>query len=203
MKHLRDGLIAFRTGATEGKAWLELRQARVAARKANPDPYDKEPWDLREMLHDVMKPVALASSGQGFAEIALQYREVETNFLAGLENSDKFFESEARCHISSAILEEALKHRQPFDVCHELWNEVLRGVFQDFEHRCDATWSYANCCLLHRQLEAGLATVEPLLVELHQHFDAGTDTDMYPERYPEEISRFEKLRDELKPGVRE
>jgi hypothetical protein len=37
-----------------------------------------------------------------------------------------------------------------------------------------------------------------LLAELHRHLDAGTDTEMVPERYPEEIARFEKLRVELK-----
>ena len=197
MKLLRDGLIAFRTGEAEAKAWLELRKAHFAARKANPDPYANEPWGLREDLCDAMKPVA-SSWGQGFAEIARQYRQVETDFLAALKNGDDFFVPETRCRISSAILEEAHKHRQPFDVCQELWNEVQRGVFQDLEHRCDATWSYANCCLINRQFDAGLTVVEPLLAELHRHLDAGTDTEMDPERYPEEIARFDKLRDDLK-----
>jgi hypothetical protein len=191
LKFRRDGLLAFRTGEAEAQAWYERYEAR------GPSPEEERKQDLGLELFDAMKPVRAASAERSFAEVERAYRQAETDFVARLQGDDEFFVPQVRRRIISAILEEAHKHRQPFEVCRDLWNETISRGFPHTEDRCDLTWLYADCCLFNQQSDAGLAVVEPLLAELREHLYGDADSECVPEFYERKIARLEKLRDEL------
>jgi hypothetical protein len=143
-----------------------------------------------------MDSIANASWSRSFAETTSDYRQVEADFLARLQTDDAFFVPETKRRISSAILMDAHKHKQPFDVCRELWNELLRSDFKDLLQKCALAWFYADCCLFNKQPDAGLAAIEPLIAELQKHPYEGTDSDAL-ENYQDGLARLERLRDKL------
>lgn len=191
-RFLRDGLVALRSGGAEAEAWLEREEARQAS------PQKQREDELGLELYRAMKPIFAIAADRSFAEVERAYREVETNFLARLQPGDELFEPRVRERITNAIFAAAHEHRESFEVCRDLWSQLHPWDFGHLEHRCVMVRRYAECCLFNRQSDAGLAVVEPLIAELQQHIDAGTDEDMPSERYPAEVGRLQKLRDELK-----
>jgi hypothetical protein len=89
------------------------------------------------------------------------------------------------------------KHHEPFEVCRDLWNELMSFDFTNILQKCAMAWFYADSCVFNHQPEAGLAVVEPLLAELQRQVDTGTDEETLQE-YQDALARLEKLRDELK-----
>jgi hypothetical protein len=196
LRHKRDGLIALRKGGAEAEAWLARERARAEARRPSPQ---KERQDkLRSDLIKAMKPIRATSAERSFTEIEQAMRQVETDFLARLQPDDHFWVPQLKQRITNAIFTKAHELRQPFEVCRDLWNELSPWDFGHLEHRCEFIWMYGDCCLFNQQPDAGLAVVEPLLAELQRQVDTGTDDEMGSDSYPEEITRLEKLRDELK-----
>ena len=187
----RDGLIAHRTDEAEAQAWLERYEA------SGPSPQDERKDKLSSELFWARKKISDLASNLSFAEIQQQYRQLETDFLARLQPDDEFFVPELKYSITWAIFVQAHEHRQSFEVCRDLWNELRPWDFGHLEHKCPMIRRYAECCIFNQQADAGLAVVEPFLAELQHQVDTGTDEDMPSEKYPEEIARLKKLRDEL------
>jgi hypothetical protein len=197
LKKLREGLIAFQTSGAEGAAWVDRRDAEYDARDIHWMKRDGRNRELDIALDRAMDSIANASWSRSWAETAHDYRQLEADFVARLQDSDEFFVSEARRRIRCAILMGADKHHEPFEVCRDLWNELLSFDFTNILQKCAIAWFYADSCVFNHQPEAGLAVVEPLLAELQRQVDTGTDEETLQE-YQDALARLEKLRDELK-----
>jgi hypothetical protein len=188
---LRDGLIALRAGGAEAAAWIARDEAR------QPSEQTLRGQDLGLELHKAMKPISAASSEHSFAEVDAKYRTLETEFMSRLQPEDDFFVPELKSRIAHARFVAAHEHRQPFEVCRNLWNALHPWDFGHLEIKCPMIRRYAECCLLNNEPDAGLAVVEPLLAELQHQVDTDTADDMPSGKYPEEISRLQKLRNDL------
>jgi hypothetical protein len=197
LKKLREGLVAFQSSTTEGTAWVHRRDAEYDARDEHWMKRDGRNRELDIALDRAMDSIANASWSRSWAETAHDYRQLEADFVARLQDSDEFFVSEARRRIRCAILMGADKHHEPFEVCRDLWNELLSFDFTNILQKCAIAWFYADSCVFNHQPEAGLAVVEPLLAELQRQVDTGTDEETLQE-YQDALARLEKLRDELK-----
>lgn len=191
LKFLHEGLIALRTGGAAAEDWIARDEAR------GPTPQDERRHELRGNLYRAMKEVSEEASTASFTEIERAYRQVDADFSAQLQPDDDFFVPELKHRIACAIFVAAHEHRQPFEVCRDLWNALQPWDFGHLEHKCPMIRRYAECCIFNQQPDAGLAVVEPLLAALQHQVDTGTDEDMPSGKYPEEIARLKKLRDEL------
>lgn len=189
-KFLRDGLIALRKGGAEAEAWLKLDDAR------GPTPEEERHDELSHKLYKAMKAIRDAASEMSFAKIEEKYRQLETEFLASLLPEDEAFALETKQRISSAVLNRATEHNQPFEVCRQLWKETHALGFGSPEGEVWNTRPYAEYCLRHREAEEGLAAIEPILASWQKQIEEDTAEDMTLD-YKEEIERMQKLRDEL------
>ena len=194
---LREGLVAYKSSEAEGQAWEERQDAEMEARQ-DPTAWEQKEIELRCRLFNVMNRVRKTSDERSFAEMVCAYRQVEADFLTQLESGDGFFVPSVRRHVAAAILEQAQKLHEPFDVCRDAWNELLRWGLGDLTDRCAQTRTYAECCRYHRQHDVGFGIVEPLLAELQKHISGGSDSEMPRHRYPREIALLTNLRDQLK-----
>lgn len=197
LEKLYAGLVAHRSSEAEGIAWDENREAAV---EAYDEPSSRQHLQIELMcrLSKVIFRVRRSSSARSFSENVDAYRRAEADFIALLQPSESFYQVEVRRQILYGILEESLKHREPFEVGRGVWNEIAQCGFAKFTQKCAVTRLYAGYCLVNRQRHAGLAVVEPLLTELRAHIAEGTNTEMPSRRYPREIGKLEKLRDELR-----
>jgi len=135
-------------------------------------------------------------NGLSFEDALGEYRQIEAEFVERVGHDASQSEETKRC-ITASILQSAYEHEQPHEVCRTIWEELAQLGFSDKRMHLDIVDLYVACCLFNGEPDAGLAVVEPLLAELQQHVDAGTDEDMPSERYPEEIALLADLRDQL------
>ncbi|HRI71079.1 MAG TPA: hypothetical protein PK156_42900, partial [Polyangium sp.] len=63
--------------------------------------------------------------------------------------------------------------------------------------------TYAQYCLDNEHYDAGLAIIEPIIVEFEQWLADTTPKAELRTHYEEELTRLVSLRDELKVGIRE
>jgi hypothetical protein len=102
-----------------------------------------------------------------FVEVVHKYRQVEADFHARA-GDDAFFKLETRRRIAERILQATNSHDQPFEVCHNAWNDLLRLGFSNIEVTCWMTREYAECCLFNEQFDAGIAVLTPLIADLQE-----------------------------------
>jgi hypothetical protein len=197
LQRIRDGLVAYQSSDAEGIAWNDCDEAEYDARDLNYMDREGRDQELDMELNRAMDSIAYASWPRSFAEMARDYRQLEADFLPRLQGADEFFLPEAKRRITFAILMDAHKHKQPFDVCRDVWNELAPLEFRDIFQQCAMAWFYGACCQFNKEPDAGLAVIEPLIAGLRKHPHEGTDTETL-ERYQEALARLEKLRDELK-----
>ena len=198
LETLREGLLAYQSSEAEGDAWDERREAASDARyEQDWSPQGRQKNEIVCKLFGASWPIRKNVSERSFAEIVREYQNAEAGFLAQLPAGDDSFVLDVHCHFATVILEDAYTRHEAFEVCQTAWNELVRWGLGDLEHRCSVTRLYVNCCLLHCQPDAGLAVVEPLIKKLQTDIEEGTDTEMPRRRYPRNIVRLEKLRNEL------
>lgn len=194
---LHDGLVAHLSSEAEGIAWDERRETAADSHE-EPSPEQRLQIELMIRLSKVISQVRRSSSERSFSENVDAYRQAEADFIAQFQPTESFYQVEVRRQILYGILEESYKRRQPFEVGCNVWDEVVQCGFAKLTDRCAITRLYAGYCLFNQQRNAGIAVIEPLLAELRTHIDEGTNTEMPVQRYPREIARLEKLRDELR-----
>lgn len=201
LHHLRDGLIAHKSSEAEGKAWSDRKDAEIDARDLNYTEREGRDQEIDIELNEAMDSITNASWSRSFTETTRDYRQLEADFLPRLQGADAFFAPEAKRRITFAILLNAHKHKQPFEVCRDLWNELARGDFRDIFQKCAMAWFYADCCLFNHQPDAGLAVIEPLIAELRNHPPEEMDEDAL-ESYQQALGRLERLRDAAQGTLR-
>lgn len=189
-KHTRDGLLALKAGGAEAEAWLKLDEAR------GPTPEQERKSDLEHELYKKMKKIRDEGADLGFPEIEKHYRQLETEFLAALLPTDEAMVLETKRGIASALLDEAQKHSQPFEVVQALWKETRDLGFGSPEGEALNTRPYIEYCLRQGQVDEALAVVEPLLASWQKQIEEDTAEDMTSD-YKREIERMQKLREEL------
>jgi hypothetical protein len=198
LETLREGLIAYKSSEAEGDAWDERRESESDARyEQESSPQGRQKSEIICKLFGASRPIRKNASDLSHAEMVCEYQKAEADFLARVEGDDKIFVPDVHCHFATAILEDAHERHEAFEVCETAWNELIQWGFPDLELRCGATRVYGECCLFNGQPDAGLAVVNPLLVDLQKHIAEGTDTEMPRQRYLRKIARLTKLRDEL------
>lgn len=166
MEDLRDELEAQKRG--EATPWRETRRADEA--------YQPTPEEERaNVLYDEFSEARLAvfrtysrSQDRSFADIAHDYRRAEAELVARAGTGEVFDDLvlAVRQQIAEYIFDAACRLQQPFDVCRQAWNEVVRVGFSDTSDRWRLTERYAESCARNDEPEAGLAVVEPLMAEI-------------------------------------
>jgi hypothetical protein len=111
---------------------------------------------------------------RSFADVAADYKRIEADLTARAGESEAFqeFALDVRGRIAGDILRAATRLEQPFEVCQEAWNEVVRLGFEDLGEQCRMASMYARACVNNHRPEEGLAIIEPLLAELERGLDA-------------------------------
>lgn len=129
-----------------------------------------------------------------FVEIEKAYRQVWTDFAVQAEN-DEFLLLETKRRTVEHILFAARATEQPFEVCHEIWNELLALGFSapPFIRRL-ASWSYADTCLTNGHYDAGLEVIEPVIAEFEQSLQR---KPQIPRSADDELASLKLLRDGL------
>ena len=155
-------------------------------------------WELGQAIQSIMA----ASFDRNFEDVVGDYRRIEEDFVNRSDGND-FHVLETKRRIAEAILLATHSHRQPFDVCRNALDDLVHLGFTNLRTRCTESWWYANCCLLEGQLDVGLSVLEPLIVELARQVDEAIHSNRSAKGLKEQLVRLEKLRDELKAGIRE
>jgi hypothetical protein len=166
LKKLRDELEAQRMGQISPeritRRIFEAHTATPEERRIN-EVYDAI-WEARRAVYKAFA----RSRHRTFAQIADDYRQVEADIVARAGACDAFqgLVGKVRQYIAEDGLRAACGLEQPFDVCRQAWDEVVRVGFTSTSRRWKLTEMYAETCALNDQPEAGLAAVEPLMAEI-------------------------------------
>lgn len=139
----------------------------------------------------------LRTRDSSFTQKVDEYRQVEREFVQRA-GGDAFFVLETKRGIAEAILRQANVTNQPFNVCQDIWNELVQLGFSNIEVTCTMSWFYADCCRHNKQLDVGLSVLEPLIAEFERLLADPTVAEDAAEYYRYEIDKLGKLRDKLK-----
>ena len=149
---------------------------------------------LYDLLADALVAILRRELDLNFEEAVRMYREVEADFVARAPNDEEFV-LETRRRVAEDILSAAYTHDEPFDVCNNAWNELLRLGFTNRFMKDIMTRQYAKCCLFTEHPEEGIAVLEPLIVELEERIAKGNaESAAY---HGEDLERTRKLLAEL------
>ena len=154
-------------------------------------------WELGQAIQRIMA----ASFDRNFEDVIGDYRRIEEDFMNRASGND-FHVLETKRRIAEAILLATHSHRQPFDICRNAWDDLVRLGFTNLRTRCTESWWYADCCLLEGQFDIGLAVLEPLIVDMERQVDEAIHSNRSPKGLKEQLVRLEQLRDKLKAGLR-
>ncbi|TKC95705.1 hypothetical protein [Polyangium fumosum] len=208
---LRDELEAQRRGhISPGRITRRMDEAyQPTPEEEKVDKLDDAFWEARR---PIFKTFA-RSPDRSFADVAADYRRVEADIVAraGEGEAYKAFVLEVRQRIAEDILSAAHRLKQPFEVCREAWNELVRLSFRRIWEQCKMTRMYAESCGDNQKPEEGLAVLEPLLAELERRLEAElarrsearakgeapTKEESPPRYYREELKSLGELRDKL------
>lgn len=145
-------------------------------------------------LGQAIQTVMASSFDRNFADVVHDYRQIEADFVARPGAND-FHVLETKRRTAEAILLAAHSHHEPFETCQNAWNDLVRLGFTNFRTRCTESWFYADCCLFNEQFDAGLAVLEPLMIEVREQIDDPAGS--WRQYYQDELIRFEKLHAKL------
>ncbi|HVK65444.1 MAG TPA: hypothetical protein VM694_13265 [Polyangium sp.] len=185
--------------------------------EANPPTPEEERsdalWDeFSEACLAVWKTFARTRE-RSFADVAADYRRVEADFTARAREDEAAQDLllSVKKDIADARFKAATMLEQPFEVCREAWDEVVRLGFPDLWEQCQMAGMYAGACLRTHKPEEGLAVLEPLLAELERGLEAELQrrseaqakgevpmqAGLTPTYYRDMLSSFIELRDKL------
>jgi RPA family protein len=163
---------------------------------------DERLKSLGRALGYALQSVVIKEQILSFDDVVREYKRVEKVFVKHTDGN-AFHVLETKRRVAERILCAATRFEQPFEVCQAAWNEMVAVGFTNSYLRSTMTWFYADCCLLERQFDAGLAVLEPLIADTIRQIEEPTRSDRSVEALKEDLARLEELRDELKAGLRE
>jgi len=150
---------------------------------------------------------------RNFADVAADYERIATEFTAraGEGEEARWFMRRVRRRIAEELLWAASRLEQPFEVCCEAWNELVRLGFTSFWEQCLKAETYVKACLHCHKPEEGLAVLEPLTTELERGLEAELQrrseaqakgevpmqAGLTPTYYQSMLRSFAELRDKL------
>ncbi|HVK65749.1 MAG TPA: hypothetical protein VM694_14805 [Polyangium sp.] len=150
---------------------------------------------------------------RSFVDVAADYRRVEAEFTAraGEDEATQDLVLSVKERIADDLLRAATILEQPFEVCREAWNEVVRLGFTGLWEQCWMAEMYAEACLRTHKPEEGLAVLEPLTAELARGLEAELarrsevqakgevpmQAGLTPKYYRDMLRSFGELRDKL------
>ncbi|MRG93667.1 hypothetical protein [Polyangium spumosum] len=133
---------------------------------------------------------------RSFAESVDDFRRLEAEFVARA-GDDEWDVRETRRRIAEIILTVAQSKRPPFEVCRQVWNDLVRLGFSGRDREYVMTWFYADCCRYDENPEEGLAVLEPLVAELERGLEEARATQSDTDFYEYHLESLVKIRDEL------
>lgn len=144
---------------------------------------------------------AILLSDKHFEEAAREYRRIEAEFIERAHDNERHV-LEAKRRIAELLLVHARMDKQPHEVCREIWRELMRRGFSSLEDRFHLSGTYARCCQMNGEFNAGLAVIEPLIAEAEQALaDPALKQDLH-DLFVDELKIHHTIRDELKAGIR-
>ncbi len=149
-------------------------------------------WELGQAIQTIL----VGSFDRPFEDVVRDYRRVEEDFV-NRPNSNEFHVLETRRRVAEAILLAAHSHREPFDTCRNAWNDLLRLGFTNFRTRCTESWLYADCCLFSEEPLAGLAVLQPLIIDIEYQLKGMMVANKASQPLQDELARLKQLSDEL------
>ena len=150
-------------------------------------------WELGQAIQVIMA----SSFDRSYADVVHDYRRIEEDFISRPGGND-FHVLETKRRVAEAILLAAHSHGESFDICRNAWNDLVRLGFTNFRTKCTESWFYADCCLFNKEVNAGLAVLDPLIMDIEWQLEAMTSNDNAGQRLQDELARLKELRDELK-----
>ncbi|MDI1482494.1 hypothetical protein [Polyangium sp. y55x31] len=189
--------------------------------EANPPTPEEERsdalWDeFSEACLAVYKTFARTRE-RSFTDVAADYKRVEAEFTAraGEDEATQDLVLSVKGRIADDLLRAATMLEQPFEVCREAWNEVVRLGFSDLWEQCWMAERYVRACLRTHKPEEGLAVLEPLIAELERGLEAELarrsearakgevpmQAGLTPTYYRDMLSSFVELRDRLEAAA--
>ncbi|MDI1483933.1 hypothetical protein [Polyangium sp. y55x31] len=131
-------------------------------------------WDEFSNARSAVVKTFARTQERSFADVAADYKQIEADFTARAgegEASVDLVLSMRRC-IAGDLLWAASQLEQPFEVCRDAWNEVVRLGFTDLWEQCLKAETHVESCLRTHKPEEGLAVLEPLIGELERGLEA-------------------------------
>ncbi len=132
----------------------------------------------------------------GFIEAANAYRQVVTKFIDQAP-TDEHFVREIKRRTAENILSAAHRADQPFEVCQEIWNELVGLGFTNNARKEIMSWIYADSCLDNARFDEGLAVLEPVIAEVEQKLRGMTIDPEIRVLRDRDLARLTLLRDGL------
>lgn len=158
--------------------------------------------DIGRALAKAIDQAWLETRESTFPEMVNAYRQIEVEYVRHADNHE-FFVLETRRRITEAILRQAHSTEQSFRACQDVWNELVGLGFTNLERQCTMTWFYADCCLLNEEPAAGVAVLEPLIVDIERQLEGMTHADTGWQQLHDELARLKQLNDEIKASIRD
>ncbi|HVK69445.1 MAG TPA: hypothetical protein VM694_33540 [Polyangium sp.] len=104
--------------------------------------------------------------------LVADYRRIEADFAPRAGDASRRFMRTVKRRIAEDLLWAASRLEQPFEVCRDAWNELVRLGFTDLWEQCQTAQTYVASCLRTHKPEEGLAVLEPLIAELERGLEA-------------------------------
>lgn len=136
-----------------------------------------------------------------FEDVIRQYRQIEAEFVQRAGDNDHHV-LETKRRITEWMLSEAERSKQPHDVCRGIWEELVQRGFSDHLQKCTFTGIYARCCQHNGEFDAGLAVLEPLIVDCNDWLNHTTLTPEERGFWERDLAVDYKIHAELKAGIR-
>ena len=150
---------------------------------------------------DRINAVFLRKTKISFEEVVRQYRQIEAEFVER-ERDNEVDVVEIKRRITEWLLTEADTTKQPHEVCRAIWDELTERGFSDPYQRYWMSGVYVRCCQRNGEFDAALAIHEPQIAEVEQW---AADSKLKPDEcefWQRQIEIHNKIRDELKAGLR-
>ncbi len=152
-------------------------------------------------FHARVNAVFLRKTKISFEEVVKQYRDIETEFVERAGDIEyRIVETKRR--ITEWLLSEALRTKQPHEVCRAIWEELLERGFSDINLEESMSSNYVRCCRRNGEFDVGIEVLDRRIAVLEKMLE---DPELIPTGRPfceENIALDKRIRDELKAGLR-
>ncbi|MDC0748962.1 hypothetical protein [Polyangium mundeleinium] len=157
---------------------------------------EEELEQLGQEFANASEAILAKSFERDFVDVAEDYRRLEAEYVARMGDHE-FGVLETKRRIAEDILSAAHSKHPPFEVCREVWNELVHLGFSNTFRECLMSGFYADCCAYDEQPEEGLAVLEPLLAKLQRRLDEAKAVQKPTRFYEQELGKLHDLQGAL------